>query len=385
MLWLLNQAEFEQLSRLALSDAVVQASVSWNEREEVEARPRGYVIAGNVARVEVSGILTPRPSLLSWLMGGGTTYKQISDALAAAMADSSVKSIELVIDSPGGAVDGLFELFDLIREARDLKGPINVIASRAQSAAYGIAAVAGGKITPSSVGAMFGSVGVRVEYLTSDDIVNISSTDAPNKAPDVSTEEGQAVVRAELDQIHQLFVEAIAEGRSYGRKDEKKVTAQAVNENYGRGGSMVAALAYEAGLIDARPRSTQPRRGKLAADQAKDKKMKFSEFAAQFPEEAAAALEGARAAERKRCSTHYGLAAKSGNYQFAAECVANGTEAGDPIVLFEHMESSKKAPLVEERQKASDATEEAVSGVASESKGFDMGDAVAAALYGESI
>jgi ClpP class serine protease len=89
---------------------------------------------------------------------------------------------------------------------------------------------------------MFGSIGIAASFLVDESIVEIASTEAPKKRPDVSTAEGKAIVREELDAIHEVFVEAIARGRS--------TTTTNVNRNFGRGAIVLARDAKRAGMID---------------------------------------------------------------------------------------------------------------------------------------
>ena len=64
--------------------------------------------------------------------------------------------------------------------------------------------------------------------------MQIASSAAPNKRPDVSTPAGQAVVRAELDDLHALFAERIAKGRSHATG--KTYTVAQINSDFGAGG-----------------------------------------------------------------------------------------------------------------------------------------------------
>lgn len=58
-------------------------------------------------------------------ISGGASYEIIGKDFAQAVADPAVEAIALVIDSPGGAVDGVQQLASQIRGARGVK-PIGV-------------------------------------------------------------------------------------------------------------------------------------------------------------------------------------------------------------------------------------------------------------------
>lgn len=195
----------------------------------------------------MEGVLTPAPDMMAEYYGEpNTTYADLRDSLRTALASSAVREIVWSIDSPGGSVDGLFALLDEIEGAREASiKPMRVEATNAHSAAYGIAAAVG-NITATSRMASFGSVGVATSGFIQGGIcgtvVDMTNTDSPEKRPNLATDEGRAVVVKYLDQLAAEFTGTIARGRG--------VTPDAVREGYGRGSSMLARAAKEAGLID---------------------------------------------------------------------------------------------------------------------------------------
>lgn len=213
--------------------------------------PENYAVVGSVAQICVEGVLSEEPDFWAWLFGmDGTTYSDIRDAFALAAADPLVKSVVLDVSSPGGYCDGLFETLGAIES---FAKPITVQASMACSAAYALAAMAG-PITALGPASCFGSIGVACSYAFDADteIVDVTSTAAPNKRPDPRTPEGKAVIVAELDAIHELFADAIARGRSSATG--KTYTVDQVNADFGGGATMLTEAAKAAGLIDKMPR-----------------------------------------------------------------------------------------------------------------------------------
>jgi ClpP class serine protease len=201
--------------------------------------PENYSVAGDTAQIDVRGVLGPRPSFLLWLLGyEQTTYGDIQRSLSAAALDANVKRVVMVVDSPGGQVDGLF---DTLAALESFGKPVTVMAACACSAAYAIAAAAG-PITATNAAAEFGSIGVAASVAIDDETVDITSTEAPNKRPDVTTEEGQAVIREHLDAIHELFADAIAAGRG--------TSVARVNAEFGRGSTLLAGAALQRGMVD---------------------------------------------------------------------------------------------------------------------------------------
>lgn len=248
MFWLLHEDTLRRL-REAHESVKVSAEeqrlhIEREEREAAERRgPRSLRLAGDRAEIRVEGVLTKRPDIWAWLMGlGNTAYVDLLEAIASARSNADVKAVQLVVDSPGGSADGLFDVLAALEQLRAEK-PVSVKAANAFSAAYGIAAAAG-PIEAKNAGSMFGSVGVAVRYAqwADVDVVDLTNTESPDKRPDVHSEAGRAVVRRELDAIFDLFVEAIASGR--------RTSKQSVIENFGRGASFVARDAQSRGMID---------------------------------------------------------------------------------------------------------------------------------------
>jgi ClpP class serine protease len=209
------------------------------EREHAARRAAGPAVAGDVATLDIEGVLTPKPDPFAKFFGGGnTSYGSIQAALRSAKADPNIKHMTLRISSPGGTVAGLFETLDEINEFKASGKTMSVTSNFACSAAYALAAVAG-PIDATGEHASFGSVGVAASFFLDSRIVDIASTQAPNKRPDLSTAAGKAVVQKELDDIHALFVRRIAEGRGL------PTTA-----NFGKGGVVLAREALGLKMVD---------------------------------------------------------------------------------------------------------------------------------------
>lgn len=244
--WLLSTEAYQErlLRQIRLARTPITARSRGGRAER--ALPVAYDKSG-VATIRVAGVLTPTPDAESEMMGEpNTTYPELQAALREATADKKTKEIVWSIDSPGGAVDGLFELLDDIAEARASGVKMRVEADNAHSAAYGIAAVAG-NITATRRTTSVGSVGVATSLFLSGgmcgEVVDVTSSNAPEKRPNPKTPEGREVVTRYLDQIESEFMTSIAAGRG--------VTRDHVALKYGRGSSMLAGPAKEAGLIDA--------------------------------------------------------------------------------------------------------------------------------------
>lgn len=285
-----------------------------------EGGPRLLTIVGSTAEVAVQGVLTPKPSYMARFYGGGnTTYGEIIEAIAVAEQDKTVKNIVYAIDSPGGSVDGLFVAIAAMQDAK--KPSTAIIGGMGASAAYALATQAD-KVIASNKATRIGSVGVVARFYVDENEVAITSTEAPDKAPDVSTEEGAAVVRQELDGIHDLFVDAISTGLGVSTKD--------INANFGRGATVLAAEAKKRGMIhtiQGAKVSTLVPRAKSAGSQSaiEETKMDLKEFKALHPDVYAAAVEAGALQERDRVSAHLTMGAASGDMKTALAAVSDGS------------------------------------------------------------
>lgn len=222
--------------------AKVQALSAQAPDPQPKAAPTYEVIDG-VAHVPVQGDLSDSRSWIDELFGMGPvmTYTEMADSILAAADDESVKEIQLDVDSYGGYVDGIYKTTEAIALARSVKPVKAVVGSAATSAAYWIASQAE-SITAESDLSAIGSIGVAAAIWKPEGMYDIASSAAPNKRPDVSTDEGKAVIQKELDDIHAIFAGAVAAGRG--------VDVEKVNADYGQGGIVLAIDAKKRGMID---------------------------------------------------------------------------------------------------------------------------------------
>jgi ClpP class serine protease len=323
--------------------------------------PRNMKVAGNVAQIDVRGVLTEEPDCFALLFGGGnTSYRSIRKAVEAAEGDASVEQIVLNIDSPGGTVSGLFETLAALEGARK---PISVRASMACSAAFALAAMAG-PIQANTVASEFGSIGVACSLSVDDERIDLTSTEAPNKRPNVSTDEGKAVVVEQLDAIHELFADAIARGRSHA--SAKDIAVSDVNKNYGRGSVLLAGEAKKRGMVDTI--ASQPKRARKAApamsaeievvptaEGGTEKNMDSTQFKAQHPDLYAAAVAEGAANERKRVNAHLKLGTAYKAMDVAMKAIAEGKSSQDEEVAADYQVANVNRLEAAARQADSDA------------------------------
>ena len=330
-MWFLEAGIFRKIAK-ATTDTISSAIQQQTEYEAAYSAqsdvggPRILSVAGKSAEIAITGVLTQRPSFMAAFFGGGnTTYSEINSALAIADRDDDVEDITLVIDSPGGQIAGLF---DTLAAIEAVGKPITaVVQNMAASAAFAIASQAD-TIVAGNKASILGSIGVVKDFVIDDRVVSVTSSNASNKRPDVTTEEGKAVVREELDAIEEIFIDAIADVRGIS---SKKVIA-----DFGQGGVFLANEALKRGMIDSiadgpsKPgKHAKSTTARSDAD-ITEAKMDLEELKAKHPALYAAAMAigatEATAKERDRVSAHLVMGQASGDMKTALAAVEAGSD-----------------------------------------------------------
>lgn len=204
---------------------------------------RNVVLRNGVAIIPVVGPIFRYANLLTEISGATSTQILATD-IRQALDNPAVKAIVLNIDSPGGVASGINELADMIYAGRTQKRIAAYIGGTGASAAYWIASAAHEVVVDDT--AMVGSIGVVVEVTVTTDTgkgpkrYEIVSRNAPNKRPDLATEEGRAKVAETVDAMADVFVAKVARNLN--------ATAARVPAMGGHGGLLVGAQAVKSGL-----------------------------------------------------------------------------------------------------------------------------------------
>lgn len=218
--------------------------------EAVEARigrpldnSHSVVVRDGVGIIPVVGPIARYADMFSEI-SGATAIDTLAKDFRTCLDDRSVKAIVLNIDSPGGAVSGVAEFAGHVAAARGQGKPIvSYVGSRAQSAGYWIASAADQVVVDPT--AMLGSIGAVMGVRAksgSASTIEFVSTQSPYKRTDPATETGKAKIQATVDDLADVFVDAVAANRGVDRRK--------VLDDFGQGGSMVGQKAVSAGMAD---------------------------------------------------------------------------------------------------------------------------------------
>jgi capsid assembly protease len=221
-------------------------------QERISAGPshRQPTSSANIAVIPIVGVILHRLELMGQI-SGGMSPGTIAQSFRVAMADPSVSSIVLDIDSPGGTAFGLMELGDEIRAARGKKPVVAVANSEAGSAAYWLGAQAEEfVVTPSG---RVGSIGVLSMHkdiagmLEQEGIkislIHFGKYKVEGNPFEVLGEEARASIQADVDAYGGMFHRAVSKGRG--------VPVEKVRSEFGMGRMIMASDALARGMVDA--------------------------------------------------------------------------------------------------------------------------------------
>jgi len=227
-------------------DTLMTVAKRGNDIEAVQAKlgkpldfTRSSTVRDGVAIIPVIGPIIPRASLFSEV-SGLTSTEQVMQDMQAALENDSVHSVILNMDTPGGAVPGIDELYTYIR---NYGKPVYAYGyGTMASAGYWVASGAM-KIAVSPT-ALIGSIGVvngwRKDSSENDNEIVIVSAKSPNKR--LRSADRAGAMQVIVDDIAEVFIQSVAEGR--------ETTVDDVEENYGQGGVLVGGKALDIGMVD---------------------------------------------------------------------------------------------------------------------------------------
>lgn len=223
-------------------EKILNASISQEDIKAFEM-PESSISdqAETEATIKIIGPLSKNgPSPLAHMLGiGGTSYNDIIKSISEISKDDNIKTVRLIMDTPGGEVNGIDEVWQAVHGLAKKKYVIAENHGLVASAGYWIASAAN-KIVATSPLSRTGSIGVSIIKIDTSKMdeqrgikrVSIVSRNAPNKNPDIESKAGRESVQELADSIERIFIKRISIGR--GIKEEKII------DDFGRGGILIA-------------------------------------------------------------------------------------------------------------------------------------------------
>lgn len=231
-----------------LAGAAPLSEAELNKMAAANAAPAHQPGQG-IAVIPLFGTLHHHGSIMSQYSGGTSTVS-FSEAVRQAADDSSVGTIVIHANGPGGTVHGCQECAEDVYEARSKKRVITSVDARAASATYWIASAADEMyVTPSGE---VGSIGV---YMAHRDISK-AEEDEGVKTTLIAIPSGKVLgnpfeplpdeylekMNQENRVYYDAFVSAVAKHRN--------VSVETVVETFGGGGMVLAQKAVALGMAD---------------------------------------------------------------------------------------------------------------------------------------
>ncbi|MBN2111581.1 signal peptide peptidase SppA [Candidatus Woesearchaeota archaeon] len=203
----------------------------------------GPIPHGNIAVIHIKGYITASGDRY----GGGTSAEDIVQFIQDAEKKDEIKAILLDINSGGGSAVGSDEIAIAVKSAE--KPVVAVIREAGASGAYWIASAA--DIIYANRMSLTGSIGVIGSYLEFEGLLedyNVTyrrlvageQKDMGSPFKEMTYDE-EMLFQSALNQIHDFFIQAVAENRNMSEYEVRKVAT---------GRFMIGAEAKEIGLVD---------------------------------------------------------------------------------------------------------------------------------------
>jgi protease-4 len=198
-------------------------------------KPGRFAFGDKIAIVEIRGVITQS--------------SEIIEEIHQYLEDDAVKAIILRIDSPGGGVGPSQEIYREVMKIKSRKKVVTSMGSVAASGGYYVACAS--DLIVANPGTITGSIGVLMEFTNIEELfkkigikgVVVKSGELKDMGSPFRemTPEERRVIQAVIDNVHQQFIQAVADGR---KLDRSKV-AQIAD-----GRILTGEQAKQLGLVD---------------------------------------------------------------------------------------------------------------------------------------
>jgi capsid assembly protease len=218
----------------------------------LQNKEQTYEIVNGSAIIPIEGVIAKKMNLFTRISGGVST-QMVERDIRSALDDQEVKQIILYIDSPGGTVDGTFELANFIFENRGKKPIISYTDGMMHSAAYAIGSAADSIYISGDTPAL-GSIGVvtaHEDISKYEEKIGIKTTEIyAGKYKRIASEyaplsvEGFATIKERVDYLHSIFVNNVAKFRGISAEEVTSKMSTDVKPYF------IGQQAIAAGLAD---------------------------------------------------------------------------------------------------------------------------------------
>jgi signal peptide peptidase SppA len=230
----------------------VRADIEAAQAARAARKQANSNVGGGIAVLPLYGVISQRASMMDDICGeGGTSTERFTQSFRDAMADDSVGGIIIDIDSPGGSVFGVADLYDEIMQARGVKPVYGFVNSLCASAAFWIGSACSQLIAKQ--GSMTGSLGVYTGHENiseamkmagvSFEFISAGKYKVEGNPYGPLSDEARAFTQSQIDAYYNSFSGAVAKGRG--------APIAKARDEMGQGRCLLPADAIDAGMIDA--------------------------------------------------------------------------------------------------------------------------------------
>jgi protease-4 len=192
-------------------------------------------LGAKIGVIEITGVIS--------------SSKEINRHIIDYKKDDSIKAVVLRVDSPGGGVGPSQEIHEEVKKLAAVKPVVVSMGSVAASGGYYVSAPASRIIA--NPGTITGSIGVIMEFTNFQELLDkiglktqvVKSGEHKDIGSPVRpmTPEDRKILQSLIDDVHQQFIAAVAEGRHLSVEDVRKLAD---------GRIFTGSQAVEAGLVD---------------------------------------------------------------------------------------------------------------------------------------
>jgi len=251
--WLINKVSLENLINIVMRNNDIEAFRAEYKKIKASSDDSGILGESNgititndgTAVIKLQGPIIPYANMFEESCGS-VSIDTLSKNLAIATKNKDVKNILLDVDSPGGNVVNISEF---AKRIKDNSKPVSAyVRGMGASAAYWI--ISACDRIYSAPTAFVGSIGVIYSCVSTKErdkkegieYINIVSSASPYKISDPTTKEGKEIIKDEIDDLANVFINTVAENRN--------VDTKFVKSNFGKGGIYIAEKAKKNKMID---------------------------------------------------------------------------------------------------------------------------------------
>ncbi len=239
----LSARDLDNVEFIGNNSKVSEAVLTALEGKKGHEVARGLEVRDGVGVIHINGVISRYAGMFDDICGG-TSTQMLAKSWTTAQERNDIHSVLLNFDSGGGEADGIHEFSEMVFSARGNKPVIAYVGGSCCSAAYWMASAADEVILDAT--ARVGSIGTVMSFRRSkskdDDteIIEIVSSQSPNKRLDPGTTKGKAAYQSETDQLADIFIDRIARNMDVER--------DTVLTDFGQGGVLIGKNAVDKGM-----------------------------------------------------------------------------------------------------------------------------------------